>query len=79
MRKQTPFLITGAILVAAVVTVTLYNADIANAQSSNMTKTTNMTSPNMTKTTNMTAAGGNMTRSELKSYSECLRSECELF
>jgi hypothetical protein len=48
-------------------------------QSSNMTKTANMTGPNMTKTANMTAGGGNMTQSQLKSYSECLRSECELF
>jgi hypothetical protein len=79
MRKQTPYLITGAILVAAVVTVALYNMSAANAESSNMTKTTNMTSPNMAKTTNMTAGVGNMTQSELKSYIECLRSECELF
>jgi hypothetical protein len=70
MRKQTPFLMTGGILVAAVVTVALYNVNVANAQSSNMTGKT-MTGPNMTKTTNMTAGGGNMTQSELKSYSMC--------
>ncbi|MFZ0514083.1 MAG: hypothetical protein WAM14_20930 [Candidatus Nitrosopolaris sp.] len=58
MHKQTSFLITGAILVAAVVTVALYNVNVANAQ--NMTKST--TGPNMTKTTNMTAGGGNMTK-----------------
>ena len=69
---------TGGILVAAVVTVALYNVNVANAQSSNMTEKT-MTGPNMTKTTNMTAGGSNMTQSELKSYSQCLRSECELF
>ena len=34
-----PFLIIGAILVAAVVTVALYSLSAANAQSSNMTKT----------------------------------------
>ena len=74
MHTQAPFLIfSGAILVAAVVTAALYNVSAANAQSSNMT------GPNMTKTTNMTAGVGNMTQSQLKSYSECLRSECELF
>ncbi len=79
MHKQTPFLITGTILVAAVVTAALYNLSAATAQISNMTKTKTMTGPNMTKTANMTAGGGNMTQSQLKSYSECLRSECELF
>jgi predicted glycosyltransferase len=79
MHKQTPSLITGAILIASVVTVALYNVNVANAQSSNMTKTKIMTGPNMPKTANMTAGGGNMTKSELTSYSECLRSECELF
>ena len=54
MHKQTSFLITGAILVAAVVTVALYNVNVANAQSANMTKTTNMT-----------AGGGNMSKSTL--------------
>ncbi len=47
----------GAILVAAVVTVALYNVNVANAQSSNMIKTANITGPNMTKTANMTAGG----------------------
>jgi hypothetical protein len=60
MHKKTSFLITGAILVATVVTVALYNVNIANAQSNNMTKST--TGPNMTKTMNMTAGGGNMTK-----------------
>ncbi len=73
MRRQAPFLIfSGAILVAAVVTAALYNVSAANAQRSSMT------GPNVTKTANMTA-GGNLTQRELKSYSECLRSECELF
>ena len=36
MYKQTSFLITGAILVAAIVTVARYNVNIANAQA-NMT------------------------------------------
>ena len=36
MYKQTSFLITGAILVAAIVTVALYNVNVANAQA-NMT------------------------------------------
>ena len=47
MYKQTSFLITGAILVAAIVTVALYSVNVANAQ------------PNMTagggKLANMTA------------------------
>ena len=63
VHKRTSFLITGATLVAAVVTVPLYNVNAANAQSSNMTKTKTMTGPNMTKTANMTAGGGNMTKS----------------
>ena len=85
MHKRTSFLITGATLVAAVVTVPLYNVNAANAQSSNMTKTKTMTGPNMTKTANMTAGGGNMTKSGTASadnwtaYSECLRSSCDLF
>ncbi len=60
MHKQTTFLITGAILVAAVVAVALYNVNVANAQA-NMTagggKLANMTSAagNMTKAANMTA------------------------
>ena len=36
MHKQTSFLITGAILVAAIATVALYNVNIANGQA-NMT------------------------------------------
>ncbi|MGC1928053.1 MAG: hypothetical protein WA667_03710 [Candidatus Nitrosopolaris sp.] len=60
MHNKTSFLITGAILIAAVVTVALYNVNIANAQSVNMTNST--TGANMTKTMNMTAGGGNMTK-----------------
>ena len=73
------FLITGAILVAAVVTVIVYNVSAANAQSSNMIKTKTTTGPKMTKTANMTAGGGNMTKSDLAAYSECLKSSCDLF
>jgi hypothetical protein len=73
------FLITAAVLVAAAVTVVVYNISAANAQSSNMTKAKIMTGPNMTKTVNMTAGGGNMTKSDLAAYSECLRSSCDLF
>jgi len=36
MYKQTSFLITGAILVAAIVTMALYDVNVANAQA-NMT------------------------------------------
>ena len=61
MHKHTTFLIMGAIMIAAVVTVALYSMDFANAQSTNMTK--NMTGSNMSKTMNMTAGGGNMTKS----------------
>lgn len=74
-----PFLITTAVLVAAVVTAIVYNVNPTNAQSSNMTKTKIMTGPNMPKTANMTAGGGNMTKSDLTAYSECLRSSCDLF
>jgi hypothetical protein len=61
MYKHTTFLIRGAIMIAAVVTVALYSMNVANAQSTNMTK--NMTGSNMTKSMNMTAGGGNMTKS----------------
>jgi hypothetical protein len=60
MYKQTSFLIMGAILVAAIVTVTLYNVNVANAQA-NMTAHANMTSANMTAHANMTATHANMT------------------
>ena len=61
MYKRTTLLITGAIVMAAVVTVTLYGMNVANAQSTNTTK--NMTGSNMSKTMNMTTGGGNMTKS----------------
>jgi hypothetical protein len=68
MDKQISFVITGAILVAAVVTGTLYNVNGANAQSANMTATkANMTAAhaNMTATkANMTAAHANMTAAQ---------------
>jgi len=51
MYKQTSFLITAAILIAAAATVALYTANTAIAQT------------NMTKSANMTAGGGNMTKS----------------
>jgi hypothetical protein len=64
MHKQTSFLITAAVLIAAVATVALYTANAAIAQPT-MTKSTNMTAGggNMTKSANMTAGGGNMTKS----------------
>ena len=59
MYKQMSFLITGAILVAAIVTVAIYNVNVANAQA-NMTagggKLANIT------VANMTAGGANMTK-----------------
>jgi hypothetical protein len=61
MYRHTTVLTTGAIVIAAVVTVALYSTIVANAQSTNMTK--NMTGSNMSKTMNMTAGGGNMTKS----------------
>jgi hypothetical protein len=68
MYKKTSFLITRSIVMAAVVTVTLYTVNVANAQLAdvpNMTKSMNMTAGggNMTKSMNMTAGGGNMTKS----------------
>jgi hypothetical protein len=61
MYKKTSFLITGTIVMAAVMTVTPYTVNVANAQSVNVTK--NTTGQNMTKSMNMTAGGGNMTKS----------------
>jgi len=57
MYKQTSFLIMGAILVAAIVTVALYNVNVANAQA-------NMTAGGG-KMANMTAGGGNMTKANM--------------
>jgi hypothetical protein len=54
MYKQTSFLITGAILVAAIVTVAIYNVNVANAQA-------NMTAGGG-KLANMTAGAANMTK-----------------
>ena len=50
MDKKTLFVITGAMLVAAVVTVAICNVNVANAQSTNMTAG----GGNMTKTMNST-------------------------
>jgi len=67
MNKQTSFLITAAILVAAVATVALYTVNAAIAQPTNMTagggnmSKTNMTAGGNMSKTNMTA-GGNMTK-----------------
>jgi hypothetical protein len=67
MNKKTS-LIVGAILVATIATMTLYNASVTNAQPAhvpNMTKSMNMTAGggNMSKSMNMTAGGGNMSKS----------------
>jgi hypothetical protein len=75
MYKQTSFLIAAAVLVAAVVTVALYNVNVANAQGNMSTagkamvagKVGNMTSGNMTgaaknMTGNMSSAGKAMNK-----------------
>ena len=54
MCKQTSFIITGVILVVAIVTVAIYNVNVANAQA-------NMTAGGG-KLANMTAGGANMTK-----------------
>jgi hypothetical protein len=59
IHKHTSFIVTGAILVATVATMTLYNVYVVNAQLAhvpNMTKTI----PNMTKT--ITSGLGNMNK-----------------
>jgi hypothetical protein len=71
MYKPITFLITGAIVISAVVTVALYGMNGANAQSTNMTK--NMTGSNMSKTMNMTAGAGNITKSTHHHKSEITR------
>ena len=57
MYKQTSFLITGAILVAAIVTVAIYNVNIAHGQA-------NMTA-GVGKLANMTSGGGNLTKANM--------------
>ena len=54
MYKQMSFIIMGAILVAAIVTVAIYNVNVAKAQA-------NMTAGGG-KLANMTAGGANMTK-----------------
>jgi len=54
MYKKPSFLITGTIVMAAM--ITFYTVNVANAQSLNMTK--NTAGQNMTKLMNMTAGGG---------------------
>jgi len=61
MHKQTLFLITAAVLVAAVATVALYTVNSAIAQPKNMTAAGG---GNMSKT-NMTAGGGNMSKTNM--------------
>jgi len=66
MHKQTSFLITAAILIAAVATVALYTVKAAIAQPTMTKGPTNTTAGggNMTKSTNMTAGGGRLTKSK---------------
>jgi hypothetical protein len=63
MYKDTSFIMTG--------TIFSYNMNVANAQNTNMTKST--AGPNMTKTMNMTAGMGNTTKSTHHSKSEITR------
>jgi hypothetical protein len=49
--KHTPFIVTGAILIVAVVAVAPYGANVGNTQGTNMMNTS--------KTIKMTALGGN--------------------
>ena len=57
MQKQLSFVITAAILLAAVVTVALYTVNAANAQGN----ATSAAGSNMTKNAT-SAAGSNMTK-----------------
>ena len=58
MQKQLLFVMTGAVLLAAVASVALYTVHIANAQG-NVTNTGG--AKNMTTGSNMTGAAGNTT------------------
>ncbi|HET7148708.1 MAG TPA: hypothetical protein VFI73_09455 [Candidatus Nitrosopolaris sp.] len=57
MQKQISFVITAAVLMAALVTVTLYTVHVANAQGT----PTGAAGANMTKNAT-SAAGANMTK-----------------
>jgi uncharacterized protein (DUF4213/DUF364 family) len=50
--KHTSFIVTGAILIVAVVAVAAYGANVGNAQDTNMMK-------NMSRSIKMIAPGGN--------------------
>jgi hypothetical protein len=71
MDKHITFVLTGAMVICAVVTVAVYGMYGANAQSTNMTK--NMTGSNMSNTMNMTAGAGNITKSTHHHKSEITR------
>src|SRR5215472_4121933 len=63
MHKHTSFTITATILLTAIITVTLYIVNAANAQADNATNATGGAAKNMTNTTggaakNMTNATG---------------------
>jgi hypothetical protein len=64
--KHTSFIVTGAILIVAVVAVAPYGANVGNTQGTNMMKNTSRTikmivpGGNMSNTINMTARGGNL-------------------
>ena len=63
MHKHTSFAITATILLTAIVTVTLYTVNSANAQADNATNATGGAAKNMTNATggaakNMTNATG---------------------
>jgi hypothetical protein len=87
IHNHTSFILTGAILAATVVTMTLYNMNVVKAQlahvpnmtktitsgMSNMSKTMNMTGSKMSKTMNMTAGAGNITKSTHHHKSEITR------
>ena len=64
--KHTSFIVTGAILIVAVVAVAPYGVNVGNTQGTNMIgntgKTIKMVAPggNTSNTINMTARGGNL-------------------
>ena len=71
MHKPTTFVLMGAILLTAIVSVTLYTLKAANAQS-NMTSAggANMTKSNMTKG-NMTGAAMGAAKEYDRRYDGC--------
>lgn len=75
MHKHIPFAITSAILLTAIVTVTLYTVSAANAQgnATNVTNVTGGSAKNMTNATGGSAKNMSAIAAGAESSSSCVK------